>query len=188
MHPEKMNRKELSTIHSFEEQSLQLRESIEMNIIYKQKIDIYYEQLSELQDENKKILLRLEQCEQHLYAITHSRSWKITAPMRTVGRHIKKLLLITLIRKLIKKVLKYSISFISKRPFLKRIAINFLNKFPGIKSRIRSIAVNSIHQDNRDYYFPINNFDNVDFSLLSPFALKIYYKMKENIKNKENSR
>ncbi|ACS87041.1 hypothetical protein [Musicola paradisiaca] len=190
MHPEKMNiqEKESLTIGSLEDKTLQLKESRKLNVIYKQRIDAYHKQLCELQDENKKTLFKLEQCEQHLYAVTHSKSWKITAPIRIINYFIRSVLPISFIKSLVKKILKYGIPFVSKIPFLKRIALRILNKFPSIKQRVRKFAISPAYQYSKNsYYSPINEYDNVDFSCLSPFALDIYYNMKRQIKNKENS-
>jgi len=73
-------------------------------------------------------------------AMKSSTSWKITAPLRYIGRYLKKLMLLNSLFQPFKVFLRHFALYIGRRPSLKRKVARFLNKFPRLKSRLLLIV------------------------------------------------
>lgn len=113
-----------------------------------------------------------------IHALLHSRSWRITAPMRYVGGIARRIR--TAIRedrvgsgakRHIKLALRRLAFALGRHPRLMHAAIQVLNRFPGIKHRLRSI----MHQPDSVSSIPTAP------TFLSPRASRIYDKLKKAI-------
>lgn len=133
-----------------------------------------------------------DQLTKELQSVYHSKSWRITWPLRKVMQSIRfivklpfKILksFIKLLKGLLKKIIVPFIDFVLKRPSLKYKAKTYMDRFPRLKARFKSLAISSgILHEGRDNIRQIENpFRNVELNNLSPTAQKIYLELINNI-------
>ncbi|WP_296556939.1 class I SAM-dependent methyltransferase [Pigmentiphaga sp.] len=106
-----------------------------------------------------------------LDAVYASNSWRITGPVRALASTVRGLRGKS-IRTIAKAVLKRSARHVGSRPPLRRLALRVLNRFPGLKVRMRSLLAPAAQQGSEIF------FENLPVSQLSPRVREIYAEMK----------
>ena len=110
-----------------------------------------------------------------LHAVYASTSWRITAPLRWIGRLVRMIHPRSLKPKL-KLLLQHAALYANRRPWIRRIALSVLARFPGLKARLfQSLA--SRHN-------PAPNVPS-ELAHLSPRARKIYDDMKSALAKRQ---
>ena len=87
---------------------------------------------------------------QQYEAIINSRSWNLTKPLRIINKLFQRVLRggitwLTFVpgshpRRVMRKMLMWSIAEVRSRPILRDVALRALNRFPALKQRLRKIA------------------------------------------------
>lgn len=113
---------------------------------------------------------RASEAEANLNALIHSRSWRITAPMRALGEMIKNGQP-PAIRSRVKLFLQHASLYIHGRPRLKRLVLKLINRFPRLKMRLVGLA----KQQHSVKQVPIG------LESLTPHGRRIYQDLKCSI-------
>ena len=131
---------------------------------------------------------------QHYHMIENSNSWKITKPLRLLGKfsrwfvsgsyHWLTFSPTSRPRRVLKRKLIELKHYINARPKFKYKIINILNKFPTLQARLKRIG-------NTEYECSIIQgskieIQNLEFMHLSPQAKKIYNDLKYIIEQRKN--
>lgn len=135
-----------------------------------------------IQDIEKNIKILTEQ----LDIVFNSRSWKITAPLRSLTSKLKIIKskssdIKRYIKDNIKKFIRTIIKYISKVPLLKKYISKTLKYFPKIEFCIQKI-------NNQEKFEISNIYQKTEFLGLSPRAKTIYHKLKSSIENNKEVR
>jgi len=132
---------------------------------------------------------------QHYHMVVNSRSWKLTYPLRLIGKTVKWFIRGSIAwltfspssrpRRIIKNLALKIKNHINARPKLKMKIITIVNRFPTLKARLKKIG-----QDN--YSLPENSklkIENsaLNYSHLSPRAKEIYHQLKTAIDENKKS-
>lgn len=83
--------------------------------------------------------VRATHAEIHIAELLNSTSWRVTAPLRWVGRMARHLSPGAL-KPTVKILLQHAALYVGRRPWLKRLTLAVLDYFPGIKSRLFCVA------------------------------------------------
>jgi O-antigen chain-terminating methyltransferase len=146
------------------------------------KTKIYQAEVKARQAENK-----AHQAEVALIAINNSLSWRLTEPLRMLGRTAKSLFRFPKVAKLkskekIKLLLTHIKLYVSQRSKLRRMVFVVLAKFPALEGYIRRVTRNALSR--RNAYPPVA----AELANLTPRARLIYAGLKaaRQNHNKEN--
>jgi FkbM family methyltransferase len=82
---------------------------------------------------------RATQAEAHTAELLNSTSWRITAPLRWASAFLRRLSR-SAMKHQIETLLQHAALYINRRPRMKRLTLAVLNHFPGIRSRLFSVA------------------------------------------------
>ncbi len=87
-----------------------------------------------------------QQAKAALFAMHRSSSWRLTAPLRIIGRQMKILYQLpktanSKTKEKIKLLLAHVKLYINRRPTLRRVALNVLVRFPSLARRIRRVTI-----------------------------------------------
>jgi FkbM family methyltransferase len=83
--------------------------------------------------------VRATQAEIHTAELLNSTSWRITAPLRWASAFMRRLSR-SAMKHQIETLLQHAALYINRRPRMKRLTLAVLNHFPGIRSRLFSVA------------------------------------------------
>ena len=107
----------------------------------------------------------------NIEALLNSRSWRITAPVRTLGQGFKDVQ--HPVRGRIKIVLQHAFLFVQRRPRLKRLLIKVIGRLPRLKNRLISIGRQRVvFETSNDRQVP------AELEHLTPHARRIYQDLK----------
>ena len=112
-----------------------------------------------------------------LKSVYTGKSWRITKPLRFAMKAIKKI--VRILKSVIKKFLTYFKKIIDKMPVLKKPLLKILNKFPGIKNKLRSISV--APAQNVDAADAARNINDGGLSSLTAQEKQVYLKLKDEL-------
>ena len=117
---------------------------------------------------------KANQAEANFVGLLNSKSWRLTAPLRWLGRMVRRITAKSLkghLKALIRKVAGYA----ARHPPFRQAAINMLNLFPSLKARLKRVIYGGAMQLQRPHDVPI------DVSELTPRARMIYGDLKAAI-------
>jgi SAM-dependent methyltransferase len=122
---------------------------------------------------------RSANAESALLAIQNSTSWKLTAPLRTIGVGVKQIFQQPKkensdIKRTIKLLLAHATLYTNRRPKLRNAVLVVLSQFPTLKARIKMETVNSFPQETTPTIL-------TDLADLTPRAQEIYAALKNSI-------
>jgi len=117
---------------------------------------------------------KANQAEANFVGLLNSKSWRLTAPLRWLGRMVRRITAKSLkghLKALIRKVAGYA----ARHPPFRQAAINMLNLFPSLKARLKRVIYGGAMQMQPLRDVPI------DVSELTPRARMIYGDLKAAI-------
>ena len=98
-------------------------------------LDNARKELHELHQSNHHHRQLCEILKQHNHLLLHSRSWRITAPLRRIGGGLRRQSPGAW-RSRVKMLVQHAVLYVRERPRLKQVALMVLNRFPKLKSRL----------------------------------------------------
>jgi FkbM family methyltransferase len=115
---------------------------------------------------------------QQIQALLNSTSWRVTAPLRSASSALRSLTPNAL-KPRAKALLQHAVLCVGKRPRLKNAALNALNRFPRLKSRLFRIVSGTT--------VPPSQLENVptEIAHLTPRARQIYADIKAAIERRK---
>ena len=133
------------------------------------------------QDKAQQAETKAQQAEIALCAINNSTSWRLTAPLRMIGRAVKKALRLANAAKpeskdKAKLLLAHAKLYINQRPKLRRLAFTILARYPALESYIRRATRFS----GQITHPPVAT----ELANLTPRAHNIYVHLKAAIENR----
>ena len=117
---------------------------------------------------------KANQAEANFVGLLNSKSWRLTAPLRWLGRMVRRITAKSLkghLKALIRKVAGYA----ARHPPFRQAAINMLNLFPSLKTRLKRLIYSGEMQMQPPHDVPKN------VSELTPRARMIYGDLKAAI-------
>ncbi|MBV5278395.1 MAG: hypothetical protein J0647_05085, partial [Campylobacteraceae bacterium] len=137
---------------------------------------------------------------QHYYMIANSNSWKVTKPLRLMGKFVRWLVWGSYYwltfsptsrpRRILKSKLIETKHYINARPSLKYKIMNILDKFPKLKARLKRVGLNNYSPSENLEFKSQNSTFNIqhsELSHLSPQAKKKYDVLKYAIEQKQKA-
>jgi len=125
-----------------------------------------------------------EQVLLQLRAVYASTSWRITAPMRTVGHWIKKISP-AYFKPKVRLLAHHAALYVRCRPWLHRAALGFLHRFPFVRRYVFTLlGVSSLQQG----IFPVPQIVPTEYASLTPRARQIYTDLKAAIERHQQGR
>lgn len=128
---------------------------------------------------------RAAQLGAQLHAVLHSRSWRITAPLRFAGgcahrfrSALREGRIVSGIKRRFKSILRRAGQEVQQRPKLKRAAVWTINRFPGLEHRLRTAMRGPLDAEA----LPVVRKP----SDLSPRAMQIYVELKKTLEARED--
>lgn len=119
--------------------------------------------------------------EAQINSMLNSRSWRITAPLRALGRGFRAAQPSS--KGWIKLALQHAFLYVQRRPTLKRLVVYIVNLFPGLKSRLVRISrLRSVGQNPYHHHVPL------ELENLTPHARRIYQRLKTAEEKNRNFR
>jgi len=117
---------------------------------------------------------KANQAEANFVGLLNSKSWRLTAPLRWLGRMVRRITAKSLkghLKALIRKVAGYA----ARHPPFRQAAINMLNHSPSLKARLKRVIYGGAMQLQRPHDVPKN------VSELTPRARMVYDDLKAAI-------
>ncbi|MBV5340916.1 MAG: FkbM family methyltransferase [Deltaproteobacteria bacterium] len=125
--------------------------------------------------------VKATQAETRIIDLLNSTSWRITAPLRRACSALRGLAS-NVLKPQMKVFLQYATLYVGKRPRMRNAAIQLMNRFPGLKSRLRRVISGTTT--------PLRDQLNVpkDIAHFTPHARQLYGDLKSAIERyrKEN--
>ena len=117
---------------------------------------------------------KASQAEANFTNLLNSKSWRVTAPLRWLGRKVRSVKSRSL-KSRVRSLLKFFAGYVASNSLLKCAVQRILNRYPSIKVRIARIISDTETQIQRTQNKPL------DVSHLSPRARQIYKNLKAEI-------
>ncbi len=117
---------------------------------------------------------RAQQAEIRTSELLNSTSWRMTAPVREVVTAVRRLT-IRALKPRAKVLLNHAALYVGRRPWLKSQALNALNRFPRLKSRLLHIVTGEKRHPAQPQKVPL------ELAHLTPRARQIYADLKAAI-------
>ncbi|MHA3055287.1 class I SAM-dependent methyltransferase [Acinetobacter sp. ANC 4633] len=154
----------------------------------KEKVNKLQNEVVKFESTEQELRSQITYWHQRVIDLHQSLSWKITRPLRLIKKIItgeifevnNRIKLFNSIKNTLKKSIRKSVNFLSRRPRLKRNIIKIISKFPRLHSYLAQLVAKSkltlVSAERRDH-------NSNEIILLTPFESEIHEKLKKVIDN-----
>lgn len=118
----------------------------------KQQFELLVQQAEQQRQQAER---RTQDAEQQLQLIQASTSWRVTAPLRSISRHLFR----NGLKAQVWSTVRYGVSYVNRHPKLRLMALRVLNHIPGVKDKLRrvmGVTQATSMADNHDLYSSSN--------------------------------